>query len=367
MLERPGRVPRDPTNPYRFGTLLADDAPAHDPELPVGDVEHFVLVRIPLGLHGEDEHLSPDLLIEAELVGSRIPGTPTESVETEPGVSTLRPALQESGALDLDRGSLCRPDVEVVPSDTQTSIISHRPGYQILGQDASDGVLTQVTERPPPKVQHIRIKPDEPLAATQPFRRTRDHPGYLTRGVRQFSGPSIVFLRHSTIIAHIRPNRIAGLRGSGEYSRPCGMITSCPWFVRRGEPVRTPSVLVGCTVWRTSFDYQVRLTLGALHPDEGYRVDAELVVEVPFLVRDTASTWHELDPGIGSALAPVLDLFQTTITAVHIGDTGALTLAFDSGAELIVTPHQQFEAWSLTGYGVDPIAVGPGGERDWLR
>jgi hypothetical protein len=57
--------------------------------------------------------------------------------------------------------------------------------------------------------------------------------------------------------------------------------------------VRVPSELVGCQVWRTSFDCQVRLTLGALHHDEGYRVDAELVIEVPFLLRDTAGEWHE--------------------------------------------------------------------------
>jgi hypothetical protein len=129
--------------------------------------------------------------------------------------------------------------------------------------------------------------------------------------------------------------------------------------------VKAPSELVGCQVWRTSFDYQVRLTLVARHPDEGYRVDAELVIEVPFLLRDATGEWHDLDPGSGAALAPALDLFQMTITEPAVGETGSLTLGFDSGAQLVVTPHPQFEAWSLAGHGVPPVSVGPGGERNW--
>ena len=39
--------------------------------------------------------------------------------------------------------------------------------------------------------------------------------------------------------------------------------------------LRAPAELLGCEVWRTSFDYQVRLTLVARHPDEGYRVGAD--------------------------------------------------------------------------------------------
>jgi hypothetical protein len=39
-----------------------------------------------------------------------------------------------------------------------------------------------------------------------------------------------------------------------------------------------------------------------------YRVDAELVIEARFLLRDVDGEWHELDPGTGSSLAPVLDL-----------------------------------------------------------
>jgi hypothetical protein len=64
--------------------------------------------------------------------------------------------------------------------------------------------------------------------------------------------------------------------------------------------VKVPAALTGCEVWRIAFDYQVRLTLIARHPDEGYRVDAELVIETSFVLSDAAGEWHQLDPGTGS-------------------------------------------------------------------
>jgi hypothetical protein len=76
------------------------------------------------------------------------------------------------------------------------------------------------------------------------------------------------------------------------------------------KPVKVPTALIGCQVWRTAFDYQVRLTLIARHPDEGYRVDAEPVIDTSFLLCDAAGEWHELEPSTGSQLAFALDLFH---------------------------------------------------------
>jgi hypothetical protein len=131
--------------------------------------------------------------------------------------------------------------------------------------------------------------------------------------------------------------------------------------------MKVPSALTGCQVWRTSFDYQVRLTLVAKDAGEGYRVDAELVIESPFLLRDATGELHELDPGTGVNLAPVLGLFTTTVTTVEILDRGTLAIGFDDGAELHVSPHPQFESWHLSGHGVDDILVGPGGHTDWRQ
>jgi hypothetical protein len=129
--------------------------------------------------------------------------------------------------------------------------------------------------------------------------------------------------------------------------------------------MKIPTTLIGCHVDRTAFDYQVRLSFSALDPDNGYRVDAELVIETPFLLCDRAGEWHELDPGTGSSLAPVLDLFRQTVSAAEIRGKGALHLTFDDGAQFHVGPHPQYESWSLTGTGVESITVGPGGETDW--
>lgn len=116
---------------------------------------------------------------------------------------------------------------------------------------------------------------------------------------------------------------------------------------------------------RTAFDYQVRLTLVGPGPGEKHRVDAELVIETSFVLCDAEGGTHRLDPGTGSGLAPVLDLFGKTINTVEVDDSGALTLGFGDGARLSIDPHPEFESWHLVGRGVDPISVAPGGETDW--
>ncbi|MGA3541593.1 DUF6188 family protein [Micromonosporaceae bacterium DT194] len=129
--------------------------------------------------------------------------------------------------------------------------------------------------------------------------------------------------------------------------------------------MRVPSPLAGCRVDRTAFDYQVRLSLSAPDPDDGYHVGAELVIETPFLLFDPNGQRHELQPGTGASLAPVLDLFGQTISSVEVRGKGALHLTFESGTELHIDPDHTYESWHLTGIGVEPITVGPGGETDW--
>jgi hypothetical protein len=135
----------------------------------------------------------------------------------------------------------------------------------------------------------------------------------------------------------------------------------------RGDGVKVPVALIGSRVERTAFDQQVRLSFCALDPDEGYRLDAELVVEVPFLFRDAAREWHELDPGTGLRLAPVLALYGQSVAAVDVRDRGVLVIDFEDGAELWIGPDARFESWHLTGHGVAPLTVGPGGEDGWER
>ncbi|MQY25508.1 DUF6188 family protein [Nocardia aurantia] len=131
--------------------------------------------------------------------------------------------------------------------------------------------------------------------------------------------------------------------------------------------MKRPTALVGATVERVAFDWQTRLLLVARNPDTRYRVNAELVIETPFVLRDADGLPHELEPGTGSAQSSMLDLFTKTITDLHIGDRGALTLHFDNGAQLSIDPHPGHESWNLAGTGIDGILIGPGGETDWAE
>jgi hypothetical protein len=123
--------------------------------------------------------------------------------------------------------------------------------------------------------------------------------------------------------------------------------------------VKVPEELVGCAVHRTAFDFQVRLELVDEAEDGDARVDAELVVETLFRLRDAEGRSHDLRPATGTALAPVLALFGRTVTAVRLR-SGTLALTFDDGAELSVGPNPAHESWWLTGHGIEPILVGPG-------
>jgi hypothetical protein len=104
----------------------------------------------------------------------------------------------------------------------------------------------------------------------------------------------------------------------------------------------SPHELVGTQVWRTSFDYQVRLLLVA-HP----RLNAELVVEVPFRLCDSAGVWHLVTPGEPATLGPVLDLFQKSIDSVQVTDEETLTIGFGGGWCLEASPAAEFESWSV--------------------
>lgn len=107
-------------------------------------------------------------------------------------------------------------------------------------------------------------------------------------------------------------------------------------------------------------------------------MDAELVLETPFLFRDAGGEWHEIDPGTGVSLAPVLALFGQTLTGVSaaaefrrrregvdVREHGALVIDFQDGAGLWIGPDPRFVSWHLARHGVAPITVGPGGEDDW--
>ncbi|WP_329136323.1 DUF6188 family protein [Streptomyces sp. NBC_00670] len=125
--------------------------------------------------------------------------------------------------------------------------------------------------------------------------------------------------------------------------------------------------LIGSVVDRVVFDHQVRLCLRAPAVGEKCGVDAELIVETSFRLRDAGGAWHELEPGAGVRIPPVLGLLGQPVTAVDVQGRGALSIDFRAGARLRVAPDPHFESWHLIGRGIAPVTVGPGGEEHWER
>ncbi|ORT60469.1 DUF6188 family protein [Streptomyces sp. CB03238] len=129
--------------------------------------------------------------------------------------------------------------------------------------------------------------------------------------------------------------------------------------------MKVPAELVGTRVTRTAFDHQVRISFTDHAPDGHIRVDGELVIETPFTLTDASGHQALLTPATGPSLAPLLGLFARTVTESEVTGLGALSLCFDDGTRLSVEPHSDDESWSLTGSGIDPVLIGPGGETDW--
>ncbi|WP_258310138.1 DUF6188 family protein [Streptomyces sp. CG 926] len=91
----------------------------------------------------------------------------------------------------------------------------------------------------------------------------------------------------------------------------------------------------------------------------------ELVIETPFTLTDPSGHQAFLTPTTGSSLAPILGLFARVVTDTEVTGQGALSLGFDDGTRLSDEPDPDYESWNLTGSGIDPVLVGPGGETDW--
>ncbi|MFD9637194.1 DUF6188 family protein [Streptomyces violascens] len=129
--------------------------------------------------------------------------------------------------------------------------------------------------------------------------------------------------------------------------------------------MRVPTELVGARVTRTTFDHQVRISFTDHAPDGRIHVDGELVVETPFTLTDASGHQALLTPATGPSLAPLLGLFAKVVIETEVTGLGTLSLGFDDGTRLSVEPDPDYESWSLTGSGIDPVLVGPGGETDW--
>ena len=128
--------------------------------------------------------------------------------------------------------------------------------------------------------------------------------------------------------------------------------------------MQVPTSLVGSRVFQIKFDYQTALELLRQEDDGTISVHLDLVIFSPFVLRSSDGSICNLGPATSrTALAPVIDLLQGTITGVTVdGDDiierdpngnpvnalGTLTLDFADGARLTVPPVPiPDESWDL--------------------
>lgn len=116
--------------------------------------------------------------------------------------------------------------------------------------------------------------------------------------------------------------------------------------------------LDGQRVTKVCFDYAV-----TFHTESGF----ELRFETPFVICDTDGTRTSIDPDVPSELASrVLELLQRLIDSADVEPSGALTISFVDGQELEVSPHPEFEAWTVIGpRGERVICLPGGGVSEW--
>lgn len=74
----------------------------------------------------------------------------------------------------------------------------------------------------------------------------------------------------------------------------------------------------------------------------------EIRIEAPFTYGSDGSI-QRFDPSETSGLAPLLKLYQATVTSAEIRKDGRLTLAFADGAALSALPDPRYEAFTVAG------------------
>ncbi|MEU5027165.1 DUF6188 family protein [Streptomyces milbemycinicus] len=91
--------------------------------------------------------------------------------------------------------------------------------------------------------------------------------------------------------------------------------------------------------------------------------DCELRVETDAIIKRPDEGAVPFDPeSPGTAAVQLVQLIHDAITLAEVGSLGNLVIEFESGAELSVTPHAEYEAWGLVGPSGRRVTCMPGGE-----
>ncbi|GAA0995559.1 hypothetical protein GCM10009576_078320 [Streptomyces rhizosphaericus] len=112
--------------------------------------------------------------------------------------------------------------------------------------------------------------------------------------------------------------------------------------------------LRGQSVTRVCFDAAFTLLTSE---DYEVRVEADASIQAPggdLVVFDPESP--------GAIAAQLVSLVHDTVTSAEVGSVGGLLISFESGAELVVAPDSDYEAWELVGPNRRRVVCMPGGE-----
>ncbi len=74
--------------------------------------------------------------------------------------------------------------------------------------------------------------------------------------------------------------------------------------------------------------------------------ETDLVLDSPFVV-EIAGVTHHLDPRRWDALGPLVALYPATVRWLWTSAQGQLTVVFDDGSRLSVSPDPVNKAWSV--------------------
>jgi hypothetical protein len=114
--------------------------------------------------------------------------------------------------------------------------------------------------------------------------------------------------------------------------------------------------IAGAEVTAVVLDYRVSLQL--IDPDQPLRLDAWLVLGVPFAFHYDKES-HVVDAETAPTLEPCWRLLRRRIVTAEADDDLNLILSFDDGSAVSVKRDEHYEAWELHGKGVAGVLAGP--------
>ena len=113
--------------------------------------------------------------------------------------------------------------------------------------------------------------------------------------------------------------------------------------------------LLGKTVSRIYVDFALGVQFFEKH------LMATITIEQTLTFRDSGEAFTLL-PEVADSLAPVLKIFNTTVSVAVVKSDGTLFLEFSRDRSITVPPHEKYEAWSLNVNDGRKLICMPGGK-----